>query len=68
MYLNSMYVTLFIIASIIGQLLLTVSFAKEALTTKEGTYCRVKCSVAATAYLFFAILMSWLLFINPITL
>ena len=55
-----------ILLSIIGQLIMTIMFAKEALTTQEGTYCRVKCTIAGLIYLSFAGMLAWFFFINPV--
>lgn len=57
-----MNIVIAIMLSIAGQFIMTVVFAKEMLTTSLGTYCRVKCALAAVLYLFFAILLSWMLF------
>ena len=57
-----MNIAIAIILSIIGQFVMTVVFAKEMLTTPLGTYCKVKCGIAAVMYFSFAILLSWMLF------
>ena len=56
----------FVIVSVIGQFLLTLVFAKEALTTPLGNYCRVKCTLAAVSFLFFGVMLTWLLFASSI--
>ena len=48
--------------SILGQLYMTVTFLKEAITTTEGTYCRVKCFTAGFIYLIFALMLTWFVF------
>lgn len=63
-----MNVAFAIMLSILGQFVMTVVFAKEMLTTPLGTYCKVKCALAAVLYLFFAILLSWMLFTQIIHL
>ncbi|RYC68602.1 hypothetical protein [Spirosoma sordidisoli] len=60
-----MNLPIFVVLSILGQLLMTISFAREALTTDQGTFCRVKCAIAGFLYLFVAILLAWLLFETP---
>lgn len=62
-----MTISIAIVLSILGQLLLTIAYTKEALTTQQGIYCRVKCTVAGLIYLFFAIMLTWFCFINPVT-
>jgi hypothetical protein len=47
--------------SIVGQLVMTIVFAKEAMTTKEGNPSRIKSTLASLFYLFMAVLLSWLL-------
>jgi hypothetical protein len=50
-----------VLLSIVGQLVMTLLFAQEAVTTKEGNLCRVKCTLASMLYLTIAGLLSWLL-------
>ncbi|MGF7216890.1 hypothetical protein GGR92_003057 [Spirosoma lacussanchae] len=61
-----MNLPVFVILSILGQLIMTVSFAREALTTDQGTFCRVKCAIAGFLYLFVAILLAWFLIETPV--
>lgn len=42
-----------------GQIAVTLLFAKEAILTREGTVCRVKCTLAALMYGTTAILLAW---------
>ena len=55
-----------ILVSVVAQLGMTVLYAKEALTTPLGTYCRVKCTVAGLFYLAMASLLAWGLFNSEI--
>jgi hypothetical protein len=50
-----------VLVSIVGQLVMTVLFGQEAVTTKEGNFCRVKCTLASLLYLSIASLLTWLL-------
>jgi|GEM_PF-3769555 hypothetical protein len=50
-----------VLLSIVGQLVMTALFAQEAVTTKEGDFCRVKCSLATLLYLSIATLLTWML-------
>ncbi|QKZ14728.1 hypothetical protein [Spirosoma sp. KUDC1026] len=51
-----------LLLSVVGQLTMTVLFAQEAVTTKEGNFCRVKCTLAGMLYLCIASLLIWFLF------
>ena len=57
-----MNIAIAIMLSIVGQFVMTIVFAREMLTTPLGTYCKVKCGLAAVMYFFFAVLLSWMLF------
>jgi hypothetical protein len=50
-----------VLVSIVGQLVMTALFGQEAVTTKEGNFCRVKCMLASLLYLSIASLLTWLL-------
>ena len=56
----------FLIVSVIGQFFLTLVYAKEALTTPLGNYCRVRCTLAAVLFLFFGVMLTWLVFTSSI--
>ncbi|MBC3785319.1 hypothetical protein [Spirosoma utsteinense] len=56
----------FILLAMITQLFMTIVFAREALTTALGTYCRVKCGVAGLVYFIFAFILTWILFNSSI--
>ncbi|AKD56053.1 hypothetical protein [Spirosoma radiotolerans] len=61
-----MNVALAMIASVLLQAVMTVTFFHEALTTKQGNYCQIKCTAAGLLYLGFASLLVWLLFTRQI--
>lgn len=63
-----MNIAIAIILSIAGQFIMTVILAKEMLTTPLGSYCKVKCGLAAVMYFSFAVLLSWILFTRFSTL
>ena len=42
-----------------GQIAVTLLFAKEAILTKAGMICRVKCTLAALMYGTIAVLLAW---------
>lgn len=56
-----MNVALAVIASVLLQVVMTITFFHEALTTKQGSYCQTKCTAAGILYLAFAGLLVWLL-------
>lgn len=47
--------------SIISLLIMSFTFTKEFLTTKEGTYCEIKCAAAGAFYLLIAITLAYFL-------
>lgn len=61
-----MNVVLAVILSVFLQVTMTITFFREALTTKQGSYCQTKCTAAGILYLFFASLLVWLLLTRPI--
>ena len=56
----------FLIVSVIGQFLVAIVFAREALMTPLGKYCRVKCALAAVLFLLVGVMLTWLVFTSSI--
>ncbi len=45
---------------------LTITFAREAIFTKEGNLCRVKCTLAVLMYGTIAVPLAWLTLIKSV--
>ncbi len=61
LYRSAMGTLVAVFLSIVGQLVMTVLFAQEAITTKESNFNRIKSTLASLLYLSMAVLLSWLL-------
>ncbi len=56
----------FLIVSVIGQFLFAVVYAREALTTPLGDYCRIKCTLATVVFLLVGVMLTWLVFASSV--